>query len=155
MQRLQRFLYVAAYGTVLGTLLSIFCWAVVLGVWYVTFSTNPDLGGRLFTLAYGGFLGVAFGAKLAVWTGTTTALAAATITSVFAFPLKHPENYRQLMQVICPVVATVCTLLVAEGELGTADYPIRIITIVIAACVSFLVSRYLASWSIARSRAIP
>jgi hypothetical protein len=98
---------------------------------------------------------VAFGARLAVWTGITTALAAATITSVFAFPLKRPENYRQLMQVICPVVATVCTLLVAEGELGTADYPIGIITIVIAAFVSFLVSRYLASWSIARWRAIP
>src|SRR5713101_5861359 len=129
MQRLQRFLYIAAYGTVLGALLSIFGWAVVLGAWYVTFSTNPDLGGRLFTLAYGGFLGAVFSAKLAVWTGTTTALAAATITSVFAFPLKHPENYRQLMQFICPVIATVCTLLVAEGELGPADYPIRIITI--------------------------
>ena len=155
MQRLQGFLYVAAYGTLLGTLLSIVCWAVVLGAWYVTFSTNPDLGGRLFMLAYGGFLGVAFSAKLALWTGATTALAAATITSVFAFPLKHPENYKRLMQFICPVIATVCTLLVAESELGAADYPIRIITILIAAFVSFLVSRTLASWSIARSRAIP
>ena len=155
MQRLQKFLTVAAYGTVLATLLSIFCWAVVLGAWYVAFSTNPDWGGRLFTLAYGGFLGVVFSAKLAVWTGATTGLAAATITSVFAIPLKQPENYRRLIQIICPVVATVCTLLVAEGELGTADYPIRIITILIAVFASFLVSRYLASWSIARSRAIP
>src|SRR5579859_4137546 len=155
MQRLQRFLYVAAYGTLLATLLSVFCWAVVVGAWTVVFSTNPNFGGRLFTLAYGGFLGVAFSVKLAVWTGTTTGLAAATITSVFAFPLKHLENYRRLMQFIGPVIATVSTLLAADGDLGAADYPISIITILIAAGASFLVSRYLATWSIARWHAIP
>ncbi|MEP7359212.1 MAG: hypothetical protein ABI847_18315, partial [Anaerolineales bacterium] len=66
MQKLRRFLSIAAFGAILGTLLSLFCWAVVIGAWNAAFSTNPDWGGRLFLLAYGGYQGVVFGAKLAL-----------------------------------------------------------------------------------------
>ena len=155
MQRLRRFLYMAAYGTVLGTLLGLVGWAIVMGAWDAAHSTNPDWGGRLFLLAYGGFTGVVFGAKLALWTGISTALGAATITALFEFPLKRPEYYKGLMQVICPFIATVCTLIIAESEPERAAYPMRIMTILIAALVSFLVSRYLAGRSISRSLIVP
>jgi hypothetical protein len=144
MQRIRRFLSIAAYGTVLATLLSLLGWAILIGAWDAAFSTNPDWGGRLFMLAYGGYLGVVFGAKLALWTGITTGLGAATITALLTFPLKGPDHYKWLMQVICPLIATVCTLLLAESEPERAANPIRVMTIVIAALVSFLVSRFLA-----------
>ena len=110
MQKLHRFIDIAAYGTILGTLLSLLCWAVVIGAWYAASSTNPNWNERLFLLAYGGFQGVVFSTKLALWTGITTALSAATITALFTFPFKRPDYYKRLMQVICPFIATVCTL---------------------------------------------
>jgi hypothetical protein len=162
MQRLRRFLYILAYGSVVGTLLSILCWTVVMAaVWvgptFIYDISNPDAPGLdlsiiLRALLYGGFIGLAIGAQLSVWTGVTTGLAAATMTSLFAFPLKNPVLYKRLMQIVCTVFGTVCTLLVARGEFGGAEYPIM--TIPIAAFVALLLSRRLATWSIARSLAI-
>ena len=153
MPRLPSLFSIAAYGILRGIFLSVLCWAVVMGVYsaWATIAPGPEagLGAVLFNFVYGGFLGALVGIQLGLWTGTTTALAAVAVTSLLAYPLKNPERYKQIMQIVCTIVATVCTALVARGYLDPAGNPV--ITIPIAAFVAFRVSRYLASWAVSRS----
>jgi hypothetical protein len=160
MQRLKRFLYILAYGFLLGTFLSILCWALVMSVLWsrAAFMSNlPHLDASalvriVFFVVYGGFVGLLIGAQLSVWTGTIIGLTAAAMTASFAFPHKTPILYTRLMQIICMGFTMVCTFLVGRGQFSDAVYPIMMI--LIAAFVALLVSRRLASWAISRSLAI-
>jgi hypothetical protein len=154
-QRLPTLLYIAAYGILRAIFLSVLCWAVVVAVQraWATLAPGPNAGldAVLVNFVYGGFLGALLGIQLGLWTGVAIGLAAAAMTSIFAFPLKNPDLYRQLMQVVCMVFATVCIVLIAQSYLDAAGNPIM--TILIAAFVAFWISRYLALWSISRSLA--
>ena len=152
MQKLRRFLYVLAYGSLRGVLFSVLCWMVVMSVLWggnAFITSLPHLGvflGMVIpALLYGAFIGFMLSIVLSLWTGAITGLVAATMTALFTFPLKNPVLYKRLMQIVCTVLVTVGIFLLAPSEYGIGY---QIMALSIAAIVALLLSRHLASWSI-------
>jgi hypothetical protein len=160
MQRLQRFLYILVYGSFVGTLFSILGWIALMSVLWsgnalITFIPHLNVQALSIIIRarlYGGFLGFMLGVIPSLGTGIIIGLVAATLTSLFAFPLKNPVLYKRLMHVVCTVFAIVGTLLIVPGEY---DIRLQIMVISMAALTALVLSQHVAAWTIAQSLTSP